>query len=218
MGCPRRNNQLKMTTFHFRQPDCARRIHKNENVGTVKFTMQIAPLICTVMHTKRVKPDATIFKSRCSRMVMCYRLNRVQALPLSQAKVFRLAHISPIVARSPARRSSDGREPSGKTSGEMSRVMSAQCLGNGRSVAAAMPPSVRQDGLQNNLRHAGVGRVMVAPETCETTRKMVAQQPCRSPQNVRCNIWQADSSESHRHLSTMTFKNYEHTNQTNTRS
>jgi hypothetical protein len=170
------------------------------------------------MHTKRVKTDATIFKPRCSRMGMCYRLDRVQALPLSQAKVFRLAHISPIIARSPARRSSDGCEPSGKTSGKLSRVMSAQCPGNGRSVAAAMPPSVRQDGLQDNLRHAGVGRAMVAPGTCETTRKMVAQQPCRSPQNGQCNIWQADSSESHRHLSTMTFKNYEHTNQTNTRS
>jgi len=205
-------------TFHSSQPDCDRHARKNENAGTVNFITQIAPSICALMHTKRVKPDAAIFKSRCSRMVAGYRLDRVQALPLSQAKVFRLAHISPIIARSPARRSSDGCEPSGKTSGKLSRVMSAQCPGNGRSVAAAMPPSVRQDGLQDNLRHAGVGRAMVAPGTCETTRKMVAQQPCRSPQNGQCNIWQADSSESHRHLSTMTFKNYEHTNQTNTRS
>ena len=157
-----------MITFHSSQSDCDRHARKNENAGTVNFITQIAPSICTAMNTKRVKTDATIFKPRCSRTGMCYRRDRVQALPLSQAKVFRLAHISPTVARSPARRSSDGREPSGKTSGEMSRVMSAQCPGNGRSVAAAMPQSVRQDGSQDNLRHAGVGRATVAPETCET--------------------------------------------------
>jgi hypothetical protein len=207
-----------MITFHSQQSDCARRTRKNENTGTFNLTSQIAPSICTVVFTKCEKSHVTIFTSRCSRTSLFCIFRQGQALPLSQAKVFRLAHISPIIARSPARRSSDGCEPSGKTSGKLSRVMSAQCPGNGRSVAAAMPPSVRQDGLQDNLRHAGVGRAMVAPGTCETTRKMVAQQPCRSPQNGQCNIWQADSSESHRHLSTMTFKNYEHTNQTNTRS
>ena len=66
-----------MITFHSRQSDCARRARKNENAGTFNFVSQIASPICTVMHTKRVKTDATIFKSRCSRMVMCYRLNRV---------------------------------------------------------------------------------------------------------------------------------------------
>jgi hypothetical protein len=207
-----------MTTFYSRQRDRAQPAYKKANADTFNFASQIASPIYTVMHTKRVKTDATSFESRCSRTVLRYLFYMPQALPLSQAKVFRLAHISPMVSRSPARRSSDGREPSGKTSGEMSRAMSAQYPGNGRSVAAAMPPSVRQDGLQDNLRHAGVGRAMVAPKTCETTRKMVAQQPCRSPQNGQCKIWQADSSESHRHLSTMTFKNYEHTNQTNTRS
>ncbi len=168
-----------MITFHSSQPDCDRHARK-KNASTVYFITQIVPSICTTMNTKRVKTDATVFKSRCSRTVMCYRLDRVQALPLSQAKVFRLAHISPIVARSPARRSSDGREPSGRTSGEMSRVMS----GNGRSVAAAMPPSVRQDGSQDFLPCAEIGRAMSAQETCETTRKMVTQQPCRNSRNI----------------------------------
>ncbi len=165
-----------MTAFHSRQSGDARRTRKNANTGTFNITSQIPPSICTVMHMKRVKTGATIFKSRCSRTGMCYRLDRVQALPLSQAKVFRLAHISPTVARSPARRSSDGREPSGKTSGEMSHVMSAQCPGNGRSVAAAMPQSFRQDGSQDNLPCARLGRAMSAPETCETTRNTSAQQ------------------------------------------
>jgi hypothetical protein len=165
-----------MITFHSSQSDCDRHARKNENAGTVNFITQIAPSICTAMNTKRVKTDATIFKPRCSRTGMCYRLDRVQALPLSQLRFFRLAICSPMVARSPARRLRDGRETSGKTSGEMSRVMPAQCPGNGRSVTTAMPPNVRQDDSQDNLPCARLGRAMSAPETCETTRNTSAQQ------------------------------------------
>ena len=165
-----------MTTFHSRRSGDARRTRKNENTGTLNFTSQIPPSICTVMFTKRDKSSATIFKSRCSRTVFCYRFDRVEALPLSQLRFFRLAICSPMVARSPARRLRDGRETSGKTSGEMSRVMPAQCPGNGRSVATAMPPNVRQDDSQDNLPCARLGRAMSAPETCETTRNTSAQQ------------------------------------------
>ena len=66
-----------MNTFHSRQTDCDRHARKNENADTVNFTSQIALLICTATFTKRVKPDATIFKSRCSRTVLCYRFDRV---------------------------------------------------------------------------------------------------------------------------------------------
>jgi len=165
-----------MITFHSSQSDCDRHARKNENAGTVNFITQIAPSICTAMNTKRVKADATIFKSRCSRTVVGYRLDRVQALPLVRTRILRLAKSSPKLARSPARRSCDGRETSGKTSGEMSRVMPAQCPDNGRSVATAMPPNVRQDDSQDNLPCARLGRAMSAPETCETTRNTSAQQ------------------------------------------
>jgi hypothetical protein len=181
-----------MITFHLRQSDCARRPRKNENTVTLNFTSQIAPSICTVRHTKRVKTNATIFKSRCSRTVLCYRFDRVEALPLVWTRFFRLAHISPMVARSPVRWSRDGRESSGKKSGEMSRVISAQRPGNGRTVAAAMPLNVRQDNSQDGSPCAGLGRAMSAPETCETTRNLAAQQPR--------NISQDDSSESRRHV------------------
>jgi hypothetical protein len=181
-----------MITFHSRQSDCARRTRKNENAGTFNFVSQIASPICTVMHTKRVKTDATIFKSLCSRAVVCYRLDRVQALPLVWTRFLRLANSSPKTARSPARRSRDGRETSGKKSGEMSRVMSAQRPGNGRTVAAAMPPNVRQDNSQDGSPCAGLGRAMSAPEACETTRNLAAHQPR--------NISQDDSSESRRHV------------------
>jgi hypothetical protein len=66
-----------MITFHSRQSDCARHTGKNKNVGTFNFTSQIAPSICTVAFTKREKSDATIFTSRCSRTVLCYRFDRV---------------------------------------------------------------------------------------------------------------------------------------------
>ena len=180
-----------MITFHSSQPDCDRHARKNENADTFKFTTGIASAICALMHTKRVKADATIFKSRCSRTVMCYRLDRVQALPLVRIRFLRLANSSPKTARSPARRSRDGRETSGKKSGEISCAMSAQFPGNGRAVATAMPPHVRQDDSQDNLPCAGLGRAMSAPETCETTRNTSAQQPCRSPRNGQGNISQA---------------------------
>ena len=181
-----------MITFHSRQSDCAWRVRKNENVATFNFASQIAPSICAVMFTKRVKHDATIFKSRCSRTVVCYRLNRVQALPLNFVRFLRLANSSPKIARSPARRSRDVRKTSGKKSGEMSHLMSVQLPGNGRIVAAAMPPNVHQDDSQDNLPCAGLGRAMSAPEACETTRNLAAQHPR--------NISQDDSSESRRHV------------------
>ena len=181
-----------MNTFHSRQTDCNRHARKNENTGTLNFTLQIAPSICTVRHTNRVTTNATIFKSRCSRTVLCYRFDRVEALPLVSTRILRLANSSPKIARSPARRSRDGRETSGEKSGEISRIMSAQRPGNGRTVATAMPRDGRPDDSQDNLPCAGLGRAMSAPEACETTRNLAAKQPR--------NISQDDSSESRRHV------------------
>ena len=177
-----------MITFHSRQPDCDRRARKNENSDTVNFTSQIASLICTATFTTRVKLGATIFKSRCSRTVLCYRFDRVEALPLVWTRFLRLAHSSPKTARSPARWARDGRKTSGKKSGEMTHVVSAQRPGNGRTVATAMPLNVRQDDSQDNLPCAGQGRAMSAwklarqPATWprnsrETFRKMTCQNP-----------------------------------------
>jgi len=159
------------------------------NASTLNFTSLIAPSICALMHTKRVKTDATIFKPRCSRTGMCYRLDRVQALPLVSTRILRLANSSPKTARSPARRfAAMGREPSGKTSGEMSRVMSAQLPGNGRTVAAAMPPNVRQDNSQTARLAPDLAaqypRLKLARQLAtwprnsrETSRKMTRQNP-----------------------------------------
>ena len=113
---------------------------------------------------------------------------KVEALPLVSTRFLRLANSSPKTVRSPARRSRDGRETSGKKSGEMSRVMSAQLPGNGRAVVAAMSPDGRRDDSQDNLPCAGFGRAMSAPEACETTRNLAAQQPRNSLQAARGNF------------------------------
>jgi hypothetical protein len=174
-----------MITFHSRQTVCAWCARKNKNAGTFNFTSQIAQSICTAMNTKRVKTDATIFKPRCSRTGMCYRLDRVQALPLSRLRFSRLANSSPMVTRSPARRSRNGREATDKTSGEMSRVMSAQLPSNSRTMAVAIPLDDRRDDSQDNLRYAGLGCAMAVQETCETTRNLSAQRSRDSRAAVR---------------------------------
>ena len=180
-----------MITFHSRQLDCVRRARKIENSGTFNFKSQISSSICTVAFTKCEKSDATIFTLRCSRTAVSYRFRMGHALPLTKARFFRLDSSSPMVARSPARRSRDRREISGKKSGKMSRVIFAQRPGIGETVATAVPPGVCQDDLQDNLPAAGHGRAMSAPETCKTTRNTVAQQPCRSPRNDQCSILRA---------------------------
>jgi hypothetical protein len=63
--------------------------------------------------------------------------------------------------------------------------------GDGRTVGkrnAAERPS-RRLARQPALRRTCPA--MSAPETCETTRNMSTQQPCRSPRNGQCNISQA---------------------------
>ncbi len=110
-----------MITFHSRQLDCDRRVRKNESTGTINFTSQITSSICMVMITMRVQPDATNFTSRCSRTAVSYRFRGGQALPLSKVRFSRLANGSPANRPNPTRRSRNGREPSGKKSGEVSR-------------------------------------------------------------------------------------------------
>jgi hypothetical protein len=166
----RRNNGRTMTTFHSRQSGDARRTRKKENADTFNFASQIPPSICAVMHTKHDKRGATIFKSLCERTAVSKCFYRVEALPLVKTRFLRLANSSPETARSPARRSRDGRATSGKATGKISRAMSAQRPGNGRTVATAIPPSVRKDDSQDNLPCSRLGRAMSAPETCEMTR------------------------------------------------
>jgi hypothetical protein len=74
---------------------------------------------------------------------------------------------------------------SGKTSGEMSRVISAQFPGNGRAVTNAMPPDDRiddsQDNSQQNAQWSGKVRVAIRATanatSRETSRKLTRRHP-----------------------------------------
>jgi hypothetical protein len=199
-----------MTTFHSLQSDWRRRVCKKANVST----LQISVTNYTTKLHSHVHEGRIIQCNNVSSMVQkhgCkYCFYAKQALPLPTGRILRLAGSSPMNARSPARRSRDGRETSGKKSGKMSRVMSAQLPSNGRTVATAMPPSIRQDDSQDNLPCAGLGRAMSAPETYETTRNLAAQGPMQRLASSSSNFSPSVLTE--------TFKNYEHTNHTNARS
>ena len=151
-----------MTTFHSRQSDCGRRVQKMANAATFNFT---PPNMHSHVHEAR-KIWCNHFQRALQEHVNEWSFYTREALPLVRTRFLRLANSSPKTARSPARRSRDGRETSGKTSG----AISAQRPGNGRAVAAAMPPSVRKDDSQDNLPCSRLGCAMSAPETCETTR------------------------------------------------
>jgi len=176
-----------MTTFHSRQSDCGRRVQKMANAATFNFT---PPNLHSHVHEAR-KIWCNHFQRALQEHVNEWSFYTREALPLVWTRFFRLAHISPMIARSPVRWSRDGRDSSGKKSGEMSRVIFAQRPGNGRAVAAAMSLNVLQDDSQDNWPCAGIRRAMSAPETYETTRNTIAQQPCRSLHNGQCNISRA---------------------------
>jgi hypothetical protein len=161
-----------MIIFHSRRSDCARRARKNENAGTFNFTSQIAPSICTVAFTKCEKSDATIITSRCSRTAVSYRFRGGQALPLSFVRFLRLANGSSKNRRSPARRSRNGRESSGKTSGEMPRTFPHIC----QAIAGLWQMQYRRMSARLLARQLA------------RWRTKVTQQPRRSPRNSRCNI------------------------------
>ncbi len=188
MGWRRRNNELTMTTFHSRQTSFGRRVRKQANASTFKFTSHITPSICSIMLTKRDKSSATIFTSRCSRTVMRYRFYRVQALPLSWLRFWRLANSSPKIARSPAGRSRDVRATSGKISGEMSCAF--PCNFPAMTGQRQMQSSRITCGTTRKTTcvTAGVGRAMAAPDACETTSNLASQQPCRRLRDGQGNI------------------------------
>ena len=168
-----------MITFHSRQSDCARRARKNENAGIINFTSQIASSICTVAFTKCEKFGATIFTSRHSRLSLVCIFRQGHALPLSFVRFLRLANGSSKNRRSPARQSRNGRESSGKTSGEKSRPNSHIC----RAITGLWPMQCRQMAARQLARQLA------------SWRATVTQCPRHSPRNNRCNISQNISQD-----------------------
>lgn len=159
-----------MTTFHPQQFDRGQCAHQKAGTGALQISVtNYTNKLCAHVHEAR-KVVCNNFQRAVQAHVMGLLLYAKQALPLVKTRFLRLANSSPKTARSPARRSRDGRATSGKTTGEISRLISAQLPGNGRAMATAMPPGVRQDDSQVNLPCAGCERAMSALETGETTR------------------------------------------------
>ena len=187
-----------MTTFQPQQSNRGRLVSHNAHATA----LQIHAMNCTIKLHGNFHEARKIVRNNLQRAVQTYaaecQFYTSQAEPLSWLRFLRLAQISPKVARSPARRARDVRETSGKTTGEISRHKSEPRLGGGPALATAMPPSVRPDDSQDNLRCAGNGRAMSALETRETTRNTVTQQLWSNPRNSQSNISQDDSSKSHR--------------------
>jgi hypothetical protein len=170
-----------MTTFQPQQSDRERYARQKADGSMVQIhvTNSSTKLRAHIHEARKIQCN-NVSSSVRSQIIDSHFL-QIEALPLVKTRFLRLANSSPMAARSPARRQRDGGAISGKIAGRLSRVMSAQLPGNGRTLAAVMPPNVRQDGSQDNLPCAGLGRAMSALETCETTRNLAAQQPHNFP-------------------------------------
>ena len=203
-----------MTPFHPQQSDRGRHSRQMANASMV----QIHATNCTIKLGAQFYKAGNIewnnLRRAAQERVMKMPLCAEQALPLRNRRIPRLAQISPMAVRSPARRQRDDRAMSGKIAGKMSRGIASQwpdsgngnaaecpsrwlarqlalgrtwprnvhtgnlrddsqlgratttqLPGNGRSVAAAMPTSVRQDDLQDSLPSAGRGRAKSVPQS-----------------------------------------------------
>jgi len=166
-----------MTTFHLRQSERGRCVHRKTGADALQnHVTNRTTKMHSYFHEAR-KIWCNHFQRALQERVNEWSFYTREALPLVRTRILRLAQISPIIARSPARRPGDEREISGKTSAGVSCAISAQLPGNGRAAATATPPNVHQVGSQDNSHCTGNGRAMAAPETCETTRNTVTQLP-----------------------------------------
>jgi len=166
-----------MTTFQPRQSDRGRCVHRKAGANALQnhVTKRTTEMHSYFHEARKVRCNS--FQRASQERVIEWSFYTREALPLVRTRILRLAQISPMIARSPARRPRDEREISGKTSAGISRAISAQLPGNGRAAATATLPNVHQDGSQDNSHCTGNGRAISAPETCETTRNTVTRQP-----------------------------------------
>jgi hypothetical protein len=139
-----------MTTFHPQQFDRGRCARQKADTSA----LQISVTNCINKLRAHVHEARKIACSNLQGAVQAYAVElefyTIEALPLVRTRFLRLAGSSPAAARSPARQPRDKRAMSGKIAGKMSYGISAQLLGNGRTVATAMPP----DGRRDNRRRA----------------------------------------------------------------
>ena len=168
-----RNNGLTMTTFRPQQSDHARCVRRKAYAGT----LQIHVTNCAAKLHSHFHEARKIVCNNLSRAVqarvMQLPLYAKQALPLVKTRFLRLANSSPKTARSPARRSRNRRETSGKKSGEYIsrhvRATSRQWPDSGSSNAA--------ERLSRQLARRLALRRTWPRNSRKTSRKMTRQNP-----------------------------------------
>jgi hypothetical protein len=133
-----------MTTFRSQQSDRGQRVRQEASANAFQIHLtNCARNLRRHVHEAR-KIVCNKLQGAVQEHVIELSFYTREALPLVGTRILRLAENSPMAARSPVRRPRDVRESSGKTSGGISCAMSAQLPGNGRAVATAIPPNVRQ--------------------------------------------------------------------------
>ena len=169
-----------MTTFFLHHQASHHRVHKNADANGFNFSSRIATSICTVAVIKRKKSDAIIFKSQIGELSLDWNFIPGQALPLNFVRFLRLAHISPVIQRRPARQSCAGRAMTRRTAGEMSRSAVAPWPGSDRAVAEQLSSDGRRDNSRDNLlmdaNPTGSDRAISG----KITRKLVRQRSRRN--------------------------------------
>jgi hypothetical protein len=179
-----------MNTFHSWQSDCDRHARKNENADTLSFASQIEPSICTVAFKKCEKFDA-MFLSRGA--VACHWfvfLDRCKPYPLSR-QGFRGSPISRRNLRGVPR---DGRAMGANQPTRNPAKCLASCPRNFPVMAGQWPQQCRRMAVETTRKTTCPAPDLDAPETCETTGNLAAQQ-------LASSFW-----ECRRQLLTMTSK------------
>jgi hypothetical protein len=137
-----RNNGLTMTAFPLQQSVYARCVRKKAYASKLQIHVRNCAAKLHSHFYEARKIVCNNLSSAVQAHVMELPLYAKQALPLIFIRLSQLANGSPTIWRNPARRSRNGREPSHKNSGEMSRhfcTISRQLPGAGNRDVAEFP-------------------------------------------------------------------------------
>jgi hypothetical protein len=157
-----------------------------------KFTSRIAPPNCALKFTQREKSSATIFHHGVITRFSVIALMRCKPYPLSRQGFYG----SPIARRKLRGVPRDGRAMGAKHPARNPAKYLASCPRNFPAMAGQWQQQCRRTSVKTTRKTArlapDLAGAMFAPEVCEITRNLAAQQPR--------NISQDDSSESRRHV------------------
>lgn len=161
-----------MTTFRSHQSGHGRGV--GQKAGTITFQIRVTNcarnLRCYVHEARKIVCNN--FQRAAQERIIEWSFYARDAVPLVKTRFLRLAQISPMAARIPARQPRDDRTTTGKIAGKMSCGIAAQLPGNSRATATAKPPDGRADDSQDNLQHR---RATAVPQSARWPRQHLAR-------------------------------------------